>query len=89
MVVIVTSVQISLRKDIYEKLKALKQEDESFSDIIDRLLNGQGNLQEVIKCYGIARGDGDVDILAAYDEARKVVRDSINSRMDSRLNEDG
>ncbi|NMC08453.1 MAG: hypothetical protein GYA24_24810 [Candidatus Lokiarchaeota archaeon] len=86
MVVIVTSVQISIRKDIYEKLKALKKEDESFSDIIDRILNGQGNLQEVIKCYGIARGDEDAEILAAYKEASKEIRNSINSRMNSRTN---
>jgi predicted CopG family antitoxin len=88
MVVIVTSVQISIRKDIYDKLKALKKEDESFSDIIDRMLNGQGNLQDVIKCYGIARGEDDAEIITAYTEARKMVRDSINFRMNSRTNEE-
>ena len=78
---IMTSVQISIRKDIYEKLKSLKERDESFSDIIDRLMNGKGNLQEVIKCYGIARGEHEDEIHDAYRDAQARVREQFKSRI--------
>ena len=37
---IMGSVNISIKKDIYEKLRMLKQKDESFSDILLRLIEG-------------------------------------------------
>lgn len=76
-----TSIQISIKKEIYEKLKAIKKSDESYSDIIERLMNGQGNLQDVIKCYGIARGENEEEIHEAYKEAQKKVRETIHSRI--------
>ena len=77
---IMTSVQISIRKELQERLKEIKDENESYSDIIERLLDGQGNLQEFIKCHGIARGDNDNEIHEAYSEARRVIREQLNTR---------
>jgi predicted CopG family antitoxin len=63
----------------------MKKSGESFSDIIARLMNGQGNLQDVIKCYGIARGENEGEIQDAYREAQKIIRDKkINSRIISK-----
>jgi predicted CopG family antitoxin len=80
-VMIMTSIQISIKKEIYEKLKALKKNDESYSEIIERLMNGQGNLQDVIKCYGIARGENEKEIHDAYQDAQKIIRETIKSRI--------
>jgi predicted CopG family antitoxin len=84
---IMTSIQISIRRDIYDKLKSLKGSGESFSDAIERLMNGQGNLQEVIKCYGIARGEHEDEIHEAYREAQAEVREQFKSRI--LINDDG
>jgi predicted CopG family antitoxin len=76
-----TSVQISIKKGLQEKLKALKKSGESYSDIIERLLNGQGNLPEVIKCYGVARGEHETEIHDAYMEAQRTIREKVKSRI--------
>ncbi len=78
--IIVTSVQISIRKELQERLKAIKDSTESYSDIIERLLDGQGNLQEFIKCYGIARGENEDEIHEAYAEAQKLIREKFRAR---------
>ncbi|HME50801.1 MAG TPA: antitoxin VapB family protein [Candidatus Lokiarchaeia archaeon] len=39
-----TSTQISIRRDVYEKLKREKQDDESFSDVIERLIEKKSNV---------------------------------------------
>lgn len=46
-IVCMASKNISIRKDIYEKLRAEKKPDESFSDVINRLLrSGEPSLTE-------------------------------------------
>ncbi|MBN2152773.1 MAG: antitoxin VapB family protein [Candidatus Lokiarchaeota archaeon] len=77
-----TSVQISIKKDLQDRLKAIKGDDESYSDVIERLLEGQGNLQEFIKCHGIARGDNEAEVHEAYAEARKTIREGMRARLD-------
>ena len=46
---------ISVRSDIYEKLEKLKQKGESFSDVIERLLNegSKGSASRLMKYFGI------------------------------------
>ncbi|MEX2681946.1 MAG: antitoxin VapB family protein [Candidatus Sigynarchaeota archaeon] len=75
-----TSIQISIKKQLQERLKALKGEDESYSDVIERLLDGQGNLQEFIKCHGIAKGENEGEIHDAYAEARALIREKFRAR---------
>ena len=76
-----TFARISIKKALQDRLKSLKKIGESYSDIIERLLNGQGNLQEVIKCYGIARGEHEAEIHDAYREAQRIIRDKMISRI--------
>lgn len=54
-VVILISIQISIKKGVYDKLKALKAPGDSFSDVIERLFKGQSNLHSIIECHGILR----------------------------------
>jgi predicted CopG family antitoxin len=39
-----TSKNLSVREDIYRKLAEAKRDDESFSDVIERLLEKRGSL---------------------------------------------
>ncbi|TXT63308.1 MAG: hypothetical protein BAJALOKI3v1_390001 [Promethearchaeota archaeon] len=48
-----TSKLISVREEIYRKLKKLKQHDESFSDLLERLIKTEE--KEPLKYFGIAK----------------------------------
>jgi predicted CopG family antitoxin len=74
-----TSNQISIRKDIYEKLKKIKREKESFSDLIERLL-GKSNINDVLDCFGIVDGKENQDFLDIAFEGQKQMRDSLNKK---------
>ena len=52
------SVNISIKKDVYNKLKKMKKKDESFSDII-RELADEG--KDISKCFGLLKGDGNAE----------------------------
>ena len=76
-----TSNQISIRREVYDKLKRAKQENESFSDVIDRLLDAKSNVQDVLTCFGIARGSNDGVFLEAYAESTETIRAAFKSRL--------
>ena len=44
-----SSINISITEDVYEKLKALKKKDESFSQVITNLVSDK----DISKCYGL------------------------------------
>jgi predicted CopG family antitoxin len=46
---------ISIRQDLYQKLSKLKDKNESFSDLIDRLLNEglKGSPTRLMKHFGV------------------------------------
>ncbi len=74
------SLQISIRRDLYNKLKQLKHANESFSDVIERLLPPESNIPQVLACYGIAAKNNDSEILAAYNEAQQIIRKNFHAR---------
>ena len=47
------SKMISIREDVYEHLKRLKSEDESFSDVIEKLITGRQ--KDPLRHFGIAK----------------------------------
>lgn len=51
--------QISISKDLYESLINQKKQDETISDLINRLLEGQNifesNFEKMKQCFGISR----------------------------------
>lgn len=52
-----SSKNISIREDIYRKLKRAKAEDESFSDAIDRLLASRSEEHPLYDLVGILDAD--------------------------------
>ncbi|MBI5047032.1 hypothetical protein HZC07_04875 [Candidatus Micrarchaeota archaeon] len=46
-----SSVNISITEEVYDKLKALKKKDESFSEIISSLVS----TRDISKCYGLLK----------------------------------
>jgi predicted CopG family antitoxin len=75
-----TSSQISIRREVYEKLKYARYENESFSDIIERLLSEQSNRESFLKLHGIAHDDDDEQALAAFEAGKKEIREVMNRR---------
>lgn len=61
-----TSKMISIRDDVYKNLKKLKGPNESFSELIERLITNQQ--KEPLKHFGIAK-DLSKDILDMFEEA--------------------
>jgi len=51
------SKNISLRDDVYRDLKAAKEDDESFSDVIDRLLGAEKGEHPLYDLVGIIDED--------------------------------
>ncbi|MHA1284241.1 MAG: antitoxin VapB family protein [Promethearchaeota archaeon] len=66
---------ISIRQDLYERLKKFKDRNESFSDLIERLLNEglKGSISRLIKHFGAWS-----DLPEDFDLIVKKVRESIN-----------
>ena len=60
------SLNISIKKSIYEKLVQLKKEGESFSDLLERLM-GQ---KDITRCFGLLEKEKDV-IASMQEELRK------------------
>ena len=75
------SVNISIRKDAYNFLKALKTKDKSFSDVIlelkDKKRNGFGDGKSLLKYAGVLK-DSDWD---SVENRMKSFRESFNKRM--------
>jgi len=78
------SKNISIRLDLYKKLKKLKEKDESFSDIIEKLLNEglMGSPSRLMKHFGAWK-----DLPEDFDDIVEKFRDSANKDTESRLKE--
>ena len=82
--------QISIKTNAYDKLKIAKNNGESFTDIILRLLDNQSNVQDVLDCYGISKCDDPEEErikLEAYKSASINVRKDFRSRFSSTIGE--
>ena len=63
-----TSKMISIRDEIYKNLKRLKSPDESFSELIKRLIENQQ--KDPLKHFGIAKNLSD-DVLDEFEKSIK------------------
>ena len=68
MVIDMTSKMISIRDDIYKNLKKLKNPNESFSELLERLIYNQK--KDPLKHFGIANNLSD-DILDEFETTVK------------------
>ena len=75
---------ISIRLDLYKQLKKLKDKNESFSDVIERLLNERlkGTPSRLMKYFGAWS-----DLPEDFDQITQKLRKSMNKEIDSRLKE--
>jgi len=82
------SKNISIRLDLYQKLSELKEKHESFSDVIDRLLNEglKGSTSRLMKYFGVW-ADLPEEVTQKAEEFRKLMDDNIKSRVKERLND--
>ncbi len=78
------SKNISIRLDLYKKLEKLKEQNESFSDLIERLLNEglKGSPSRLMKHFGAWE-----DLPEDFDQITKKFRKSMNENIDARLKE--
>ena len=81
-----TSHQISIRNAVFERLKKLKKEDESYSDAINRLIDAQGNVNQIIECYGTAVTD-DAEILVFYERGKEILRSQLSDHFNKKIEE--
>jgi len=63
---------ISIRDEVYEKLVEMKEEGESFSDVIEKLLRRKTT--NIKKCFGILKDSEVLDEIERCLEARKSAR---------------
>jgi predicted CopG family antitoxin len=61
-----TSKMISIRDDVYKKLKRLKNSNESFSDLIEKLISNQQ--KNPLKHFGIAKNLSN-DVIQEFNRA--------------------
>jgi predicted CopG family antitoxin len=69
---------ISLSEDAYERLKAMKRENESFSDVVRRLTRGV----ELEDYYGILDEDTGAELAAVVERRREAETDAHDDRVD-------
>ncbi len=80
------SKNISIREDLYRRLTALKGENQSYSDVIEGLLNDglKGSYSRLMKHFGAWR-----DLPEEIDEIILSVRDEMNRDFDKRVKDVG
>ncbi|HXW36741.1 MAG TPA: antitoxin VapB family protein [Nitrososphaerales archaeon] len=61
-----TSRNLAIKEDVYNKLLEAKKGNESFSDVIDRLLHGKS---ELLSFAGVLAGDKDFEAVMVDIEA--------------------
>ncbi|PSP76565.1 hypothetical protein BRC81_13220 [Halobacteriales archaeon QS_1_68_20] len=70
---------ITVREEAYERLQAMKRDDESFSDPLLRLTNAE---EDVMAGFGALAGEGFAD---AVGEAREQLDEDFEDRTDEPL----
>ncbi len=75
---------ISIRLDLYEKLEKIKDKNERFSDVIERLINEglKGSPSCLMKHFGTWS-----DLSRDFDQIAEKIRKSMNESIDARLKE--
>jgi len=71
--------QISIRNDVYQKLKKIKQDNESYSDTIERLIEKKGNAEDIKELYGIS-GEDDLGLIEILKSSRKEIEKGLEIR---------
>ena len=74
---LMTTKTITITEDAYERLRAMKREDESFTELVLRLT---GEEEDVMKGFGAWKDTG---LRRAVDDAREELNEDFESRQDA------
>ncbi|HME56237.1 MAG TPA: antitoxin VapB family protein [Candidatus Lokiarchaeia archaeon] len=79
-----TSKNISVRDDIYEQLTRLKQKNQSYSDVIENLINEgtKGSFSRLMKYFGTWSGFPE-----EVDQSINKIRQDLNKNLSDRIQE--
>lgn len=75
---------IGLRKDVYERLKAQKRANESFTDTVDRLLESTADWRDG---FGRLSTTEATELEALVTDARERTADGLNTRQQEAIEE--
>ena len=70
---------LTIKEDVYEHLKSMKQEDESFSDLLERLSGGE---EDVMKGFGVFADEEGEAFAAGSEDARERTDRDFEERTD-------
>lgn len=68
---------IRVSDDVKERLRALKRDDESFNDLLDRLSRSKTDVEEIAGFLGDV---GDGDLTETVEETHTELNDSLSAR---------
>ena len=74
--------QVSIRDDVYQKLKKLKKDNESFSDLIDRLSCKVKSTWETLEELNGIAGSDDLEIEKLIIENRSMFEKNFQKRLE-------
>lgn len=72
---------ISLSDDAYNLLKRIKRKNESFSDVIKRIIGSKGNLMEIIDLYPELEGESELKTIV------EEIEEEFNKKQEKIINE--
>jgi predicted CopG family antitoxin len=67
-------------EEVKERLRALKRDEESFDDLLDRLSRREKDLEEIAGCLAFADQDGTLE--QRMDEAHEELSESLDGRVE-------
>ncbi|MCD6484111.1 MAG: antitoxin VapB family protein [Candidatus Odinarchaeota archaeon] len=72
---------LMIKDDVYKKLKMLKRENESFSDVISRLISQADNRAKLEKFFGILSEEETEAMKKESSKVRKKLSKSLEDRI--------
>ncbi len=87
-----TSRNISIRDDLYERLSRMKRKEQSFSDLIEELIEdgGKGSFSRMMKYFGVLADfpdDFDAIIAKKRDEMNKDIKTRKQEHLQRQVND--
>ena len=76
---------IGLREDVYERLKSRKREGESFTDVVDRLIDESSADWE--DTFGTLPSEEAEELERAVDRSREMTREGLGERQREAIDE--
>lgn len=70
---------LTIREEVYDRLKSMKRDDESFSDLLERL---SGSDKDVMSGFGVLADEGGEEFAAGVEEARERMDRDFKERAD-------